>query len=42
MQVELKQVIYVSKKTDFSGHSLTKIFDASDEINQKRAYQDAC
>jgi hypothetical protein len=29
MSAELKQVIYVSKKTDFSDHTLTNIFDTS-------------
>ena len=33
MQAELKQVIYVSEKTDFSDSSLTKIFDTSEKNN---------
>ena len=33
MQAELKQVIYVSEKTDFSDHCLTKIFDTSKKNN---------
>ena len=33
MQSELKQVIYVSEKTDFSNKSLTNIFDTSEKNN---------
>ncbi len=36
MQAELKQVIYVSEKTDFSDHSLTKIFDTSEKNNPEK------
>ena len=36
MQAELKQVIYVSEKTDFSDHCLTKIFDTSEKNNPEK------
>ena len=36
MQVELKQVIYVSEKTDSSDSSLTKIFDVSEKNNPEK------
>ena len=33
MQTELKQVIYVSERTEFSDDSLTNIFDTSQKNN---------
>ena len=36
MSAELKQVIYVSKKTDFSDHTLTNIFDTSAKNNPEK------
>ena len=36
MSAELKQVIYVSKKTDFSDHILTNIFDTSAKNNPEK------
>ena len=36
MPAELKQVIYVSKKTDFSDHILTNIFDTSAKNNPEK------
>ena len=36
MQAELKQVIYVSEKTDSSDSSLTKIFDISEKNNPEK------
>ena len=33
MQAQLKQVIYVSERTDFSANSLTNIFDTSQKNN---------
>ena len=36
MQAELKQVIYISEKTDFSDHCLTKIFDTSEKKNPEK------
>ena len=36
MQEELKQVIYVSEKTDLSADSLTSIFDASQRNNPEK------
>ncbi|MDC0062816.1 BLUF domain-containing protein [Candidatus Puniceispirillum sp.] len=36
MQAELKQVIYVSEKTDFSDNSLTNIFDTSEKNNPEK------
>jgi hypothetical protein len=36
MSAELKQVIYVSKKTDFSDHILTSIFDTSAKNNPEK------
>ena len=36
MEAELKQVIYVSEKTDFSDSSLTKIFDSSGKNNPEK------
>ena len=36
MRVELKQVIYVSEKTDLSDDSLTSIFDTSQRNNPER------
>ena len=36
MQAELKQVIYVSEKTDSSDSSLTKIFDISKKNNPEK------
>ncbi|MFL2844899.1 MAG: BLUF domain-containing protein [Candidatus Puniceispirillaceae bacterium] len=36
MQAELKQVIYVSERTDFSNHGLTSIFDTSQNNNPEK------
>lgn len=36
MQVELKQVIYISEKTDLSDDSLTSIFDTSQRNNPEK------
>ena len=36
MQAELKQVIYVSERTDFSDNSLTNIFDTSQKNNPEK------
>ena len=36
MQAELKHVIYVSEKTDFSENSLTNIFDTSEKNNPEK------
>ena len=36
MQAELKQVIYVSERTDLSDDSLTNIFDTSQKNNPER------
>jgi len=36
MQAELKQVIYVSERTDLSDHSLTNIFDISHKNNPEK------
>ena len=36
MQAELKQVIYVSERRDFSHDSLTNIFDASQKNNPEK------
>ena len=36
MQAELKQVIYVSEKTESSDSSLTKIFDISEKNNPEK------
>ena len=36
MQAELKQVIYVSERADFSGNSLTSIFDTSQRNNPEK------
>ena len=36
MQAELKQVIYVSEKTDSSDSNLTKIFDISEKNNPEK------
>ena len=36
MQAELKQVIYVSERTDFSDNSLTTIFDTSQRNNPEK------
>ena len=36
MRVELKQVIYVSERTDFSDNSLTRIFDSSQRNNPEK------
>ena len=36
MQAELRQVIYVSERTDLSDDSLTNIFDTSHKIIQKK------
>ena len=36
MQAELKKVIYVSERTDFSNKSLTNIFDASQKNNPEK------
>ncbi len=36
MQTELKQVIYVSERKDFSKNSLTNIFDASHKNNPEK------
>ena len=38
MQAELKQVIYVSEKTDFSENSLTNIFDTSEKKQSRKGY----
>ena len=35
--MELKQVIYVSEKTDFSNASLTNIYDVSQQKNQEES-----
>ena len=36
MRAELKQVIYVSERTDFSDNSLTRIFDSSQRNNPEK------
>ena len=36
MRAELKQVIYVSERTDLSDHSLTNIFDISHKNNPEK------
>ena len=36
MQAELKQVIYVSERTDFSDNGLTSIFDSSQNNNPEK------
>ncbi len=36
MQAELKQVIYVSERTEFSNNSLTNIFDTSQQNNPEK------
>ena len=36
MQVEIKQVIYVSERTDLSDANLTNIFDTSHKNNPKK------
>jgi hypothetical protein len=36
MRMELKQIIYVSEKTDFSDSSLTNIFDAAQKKNPEK------
>ena len=37
MQAELKQVIYVSERTDLSDDSLTNIFDTSHKNNPEKS-----
>ena len=37
MQAELKQVIYVSERTDLSDDSLTNIFDTSHKNNPEES-----
>ena len=36
MEAQLKQVIYVSERTDFSANSLTNIFDTSQKNNPEK------